>query len=66
MNATLQAEVLRAMPAAPAELTAPQIHARVGQGTSFRSLKAALGELILARQVVRGGEPDTPTYRRAA
>lgn len=65
MNATLQASVLRAMPPAPAELTTPQIHARLGQGT-FRSTKAALGELILARQVVRGGEQDMPTYRRAA
>lgn len=63
--ATLQASVLRAMPPAPAELTARQIHTRVGQG-SFRSLKAALGELILARQVVRGGEQDSPTYMRRA
>lgn len=64
MNDIMHTEVLRAIPPAPAELTARQIFNRVG-GPSFATIRHTLRELAESGQVIRSGDLENPTYRRA-
>lgn len=61
---SMLAEVLRALPQAPAELTPKQIHGRVGQW-SYVTIKGALRRLRDSGLVIKGGTEREPVYRRA-
>lgn len=62
-HSSMQARVLRAMPPVPAELTARQVHERLGEW-AYQTVKHALLELIQSGDVIRGGTHKEPTFRK--
>lgn len=63
-HSSMQARTLAAMAAAPAELTARQIHERIGEW-AYGTVKNALLELVQSGEVIRGGTHQEPTFRKA-
>lgn len=63
-HASMAAQILAALPLAPAEVTAKQIHARVGLW-AYVTVKHTLYKLVKSGEVIKGGDFDSPTFRRA-